>query len=42
MLLSYMAEDNSIQDIKAYYIGAMQQIIQTEKYSQPAQQQSLF
>ena len=42
MLLSYMAEDNSIQDTKAYYIGAMQQIIQTEKYSQPAQQQSLF
>lgn len=42
MLLSYMAEDSSIQDIKAYYIGAMQQIIQTEKYSQPAQQQSLF
>ena len=42
MLLSYMAEDDSIQDIKAYYIRSMQQIIQTEKYSQPAQQQSLF
>lgn len=42
MLLAFMSEDSSIQDIKAYYVGAMQQIIQTEKYSQPAQQQTLF
>lgn len=43
MLLAYMAaETENIQDIRAYYIGAIQQIIQTEKYSQPALQQTLF
>lgn len=43
MIISYMAlNGESIQDINAYYLGAIQQVIQTEKYSQPTQQLSLF
>ena len=43
MLIAYMSDESeNIQDIKSYYIGSMQQIIQTEKYSQPALQQTLF
>lgn len=43
MLIAHIITNKeSIDDLQAYYIGTMQRIIETEKYSQPAAQQLLF
>lgn len=42
-IIAYMVTNiESIEDIKAYYVGTIQHIIDTEKYERPAFQQLLF
>ena len=41
-LLAYIVDQNDIQNNRAYYVSSMERIIETEKYSELAEQQLLF